>query len=149
MLNILFYIKRLPRGIFSRYYIIISQDSSLLDASYRLRYEVYCLEKQYLDKNLYPDGRETDIYDQYSVHIFALDKYNKIVGMTRLINSYLNTLQIENDFDIKDRLLKLSKARIVEVLRLIVRKDYRKTFLFIDLLRAILIYSRENKIDYL
>lgn len=52
---------------------------------YELRYEVYCKERRFLRSIDYPDGREMDKYDRYSVHFAALNRNNEVVGAVRLV----------------------------------------------------------------
>ena len=62
-------------------------DSRLLDESYRLRYQVYCVERQFLDAHDYPDQREVDEFDEHSVHLGAIDALGDLVGTARLIKA--------------------------------------------------------------
>lgn len=57
---------------------------SIMEDIYRLRYEVYCIERNFLDENDYPDGLETDVYDICSAH-FAAYNHQHIVGTVRLV----------------------------------------------------------------
>jgi N-acyl-L-homoserine lactone synthetase len=63
----------------------ISDDPALLEQSYRLRYQVYCVERKYLNAGDYPDGRETDDFDKDSVHVGAIDSCGQLAGTARLI----------------------------------------------------------------
>src|SRR6266566_3725494 len=48
--------------------IVRANTPRLLDEVYRLRYQVYCIEKGFEDPAAHPDARETDIDDDRSVH---------------------------------------------------------------------------------
>jgi N-acyl-L-homoserine lactone synthetase len=63
----------------------IDDDPRLLDQSYRLRYQVYCVERGFLDAADYPDGREVDEFDTHSVHLGLLDADGNVIGTARLI----------------------------------------------------------------
>jgi N-acyl-L-homoserine lactone synthetase len=63
----------------------IDDDPRLLDQSYRLRYQVYCVERGFLDATDYPDGREVDEFDTHSVHLGLLDADGNVIGTARLI----------------------------------------------------------------
>lgn len=63
----------------------IDDDPRLLDQSYRLRYQVYCVERGFLDPANYPDGREIDEFDEYSLHLAVNDDEGNMVGTARLI----------------------------------------------------------------
>ena len=45
----------------------------LLEQSYRLRYQVYCLERKFLRAEDYPEGLEHDEFDRHSIHVGAVD----------------------------------------------------------------------------
>ena len=61
----------------------IDSAESLLEV-FRLRYEVYCHECNFLKPEEYPEGVERDKYDPYSVQFSASDQYG-IVGTVRLV----------------------------------------------------------------
>ena len=63
----------------------IDDDPRLLDQSYRLRYQVYCVERGFLDPAAYPDGREIDEFDDHSVHLAVMDARGSMIGTARLI----------------------------------------------------------------
>ena len=65
----------------------IGDDPALLEKSYRLRYQVYCVERHYLNAADYPDQRETDEFDAHSVHVGAIDSYGELAGTARLIRA--------------------------------------------------------------
>jgi N-acyl-L-homoserine lactone synthetase len=64
-----------------------SDDAGLLDRSFRLRYQVYCVERHYLNADDYPDKRETDEFDGHSVHVGAIDACGELAGTARLIKT--------------------------------------------------------------
>jgi len=65
----------------------IDDDSRLLEQSYRLRHQVYCMERQFLDAASHPDGRETDEFDDSSVHLGVVDSYGGLAATARLIKA--------------------------------------------------------------
>jgi len=60
-------------------------DSNLLEQIQRLRFQVYCQERNFLDANHYPDGRETDKYDRNSLHFCAVDGSGNVAAAVRLV----------------------------------------------------------------
>jgi N-acyl amino acid synthase of PEP-CTERM/exosortase system len=82
----------------SAWFNIVSADSpALLDLTYRLRYQVYCLERGYEAVDAYPDQRETDQYDSNSAHSLLVSSYdNTLIGTVRLVLANHNDL--ENSF---------------------------------------------------
>lgn len=55
-----------------------------LKESYRLRYQVYCQDKNFLDPALYPDKIETDKYDGIAAHFYHIENA-RVVGTMRMI----------------------------------------------------------------
>lgn len=52
---------------------------------YALRYAIYCEECGFLPTQDYPDGLESDPYDQRAVHFSAVNESEEIVGTSRLV----------------------------------------------------------------
>jgi N-acyl amino acid synthase of PEP-CTERM/exosortase system len=65
----------------------IDDSPLLLEQSYRLRYQVYCLERKFLRAEDYPDEREIDEFDGDSVHVGALNSAGDVVGAARLVRA--------------------------------------------------------------
>lgn len=58
----------------------------LLNESFRLRYQVYCVENQFLNPTDNTGGLETDHYDRHSLHALLIHKAtNSVGGTTRLV----------------------------------------------------------------
>jgi N-acyl amino acid synthase of PEP-CTERM/exosortase system len=58
---------------------------ALLEQSYRLRYQVYCLERQFLPAVYYPTGQEIDRFDRHSLHVGAVSQSGELVGTARAV----------------------------------------------------------------
>ena len=134
--------------ISGNYKIIIARDKDTLDRVYQFRYEMYCIKDKLLDARHYPKQRESDEYDQYSIHFVAINREDEIIGVIRLIRSSDEYLPTEKEFDLEELLQGINPESIVEVSRFIIRHDYRKTFLLLDLMKAVFIYSTENEIKF-
>lgn len=80
------------RGIYDQHFEVVLADSDKLrDWSYRLRYQVYCIENEYEPISDNPDGRETDQFDSQSAHGLLIHrKSGTVVGTTRLIMPKVN-----------------------------------------------------------
>ena len=65
--------------------ILIDKIPHLLRDSYRLRYDVYCLERNFLKAHDYPDCLETDAFDPHSLHFGAMNLHDELVGTVRLV----------------------------------------------------------------
>lgn len=93
----------------------------------RLRYQVYCEECGYLDPTAYPEGIETDEYDERSVHIAAHYRSGLLVGTVRLVLAedgqefpFETHCTVFPDFRFPPR------EESGEVSRLIVRREFRR-----------------------
>lgn len=60
---------------------------SEMEDCYRLRFEVYCRQARLFPEEKYPEGRETDEYDEDAIHVGAYDCRGVLVGALRLIRS--------------------------------------------------------------
>lgn len=105
-----------------------------LEASFRLRYQVYCLETGFENKDEFPDGMERDEYDERSVASLLVHKpTGKIAGTVRLIlpdpdaadAPALPATRVSPDLQtlIPDSLPPASTA---EISRFSISKDFRK-----------------------
>lgn len=64
----------------------VDVDHFLIEEIYRLRYQVYCVERGFECLDEYPDGFEMDVYDRYSNHFCVVSTTSeKIIGTVRLI----------------------------------------------------------------
>lgn len=60
-------------------------ETELLQKIYRLRYEVYGEQCGFIRQEDFPDGLETDEFDDTSIHFAALKPCGEVVGTMRLI----------------------------------------------------------------
>ena len=73
-------------GISTNYFDIQGVDNSdLLSDTYRVRFQVYCLERGLLASQNYPDHRETDAFDSSAVHVLARHKKGQTAGTLRFV----------------------------------------------------------------
>ncbi len=95
-----------------------------LEKLYQLRYDVYCMQKGFLDPANYPDKLETDVFDQHSLHFGAFDKLGNALGTLRLIqNSDIGFPMLDHcEIDVPDEILQ----KAGEISRLAVSKMIRK-----------------------
>ena len=63
----------------------IDQTPQLLEESYRLRYQVYCVERGFLPPDACRDGIERDEFDGHALHIAAFDPHGTMAGTVRLV----------------------------------------------------------------
>ena len=74
-------------ALYDRHFTVVPADTpELLDAVHALRYQVYCVERQFEDPAQQSGGRERDRYDPQSVHAALIAKSSgQVVGCVRLI----------------------------------------------------------------
>jgi len=100
----------------------------LLEDVFRLRYQVYCKERQFLNESDCPQGAEQDPFDDFAFHFGAFDHDGKLVGAVRLI---LPECPV---FPIEERVRELSlgqrlplRGECAEISRLTISKEFRRS----------------------
>jgi N-acyl amino acid synthase of PEP-CTERM/exosortase system len=106
----------------------IDGQRALLDESYRLRYQVYCVERKFLRPEDYPDGMEMDEFDRHAAHVGAIDSHGALAGTARVVRSSELGLPIFDHCAIfpNETEFTPSNPRLVEVGRLSVSRSYRR-----------------------
>lgn len=107
---------------------VLDGEPQLLQQSFNLRYQVYCLERGFLPPENYPNHIETDAFDAHSLHIGTLDPLGALVGTARLVRPSGAGLPMLGHCKIVSHEVELYKARatVVEVSRLAVSRQYRR-----------------------
>jgi len=106
----------------------IDGQRTLLEQSYRLRYQVYCLERKFLRAEDYPNGMEIDEFDARAAHIGAIDSHGELAGTARVVRSSGRGLPIFEHCAIFPYETEFTpdNPRLVEVGRLSVSRSYRR-----------------------
>jgi N-acyl amino acid synthase of PEP-CTERM/exosortase system len=66
--------------------VLPADTPELLDRAYQLRYQVYCRERGYEESGAFPDQRETDLFDNRSVHSLIVSRSDDaVLGTVRLV----------------------------------------------------------------
>ena len=92
----------------------------------RLRYDVYCIERGFLDRNDFPDDREWDAYDEYAVHLLATGADGQVTGTARLVVDSPLGFPLESHAHNLDPVFRtLPRHRTAEISRLAVAKSGR------------------------
>lgn len=109
------------------HYRVIDDEPEFLTKSYRLRYQVYCLERQFLPPASYPEQMETDRFDMDALHLGALNGKGELVGTVRLVAPGLGGLPMcQACVFFPEALQKISSIeRLAEVSRLSISRAYR------------------------
>ncbi|MGD2083532.1 MAG: PEP-CTERM/exosortase system-associated acyltransferase [Chromatiales bacterium] len=82
-------VERPDRTVRTAYFEFLSADGrmELLDESYQLRYQVYCIERGFLNQCDYPEGRECDNFDRQSAHFVGRHRATQLyAGTARLVH---------------------------------------------------------------
>jgi N-acyl amino acid synthase of PEP-CTERM/exosortase system len=104
-------------------------DPALLERAFKLRYEVYCRECEFLPAANFPDELERDDYDANAAHFCTFNRKDELVGYVRLAHAdpYTKTFPFQGQcthlfdgIDLPDAL------QSSEISRLMVREDYRR-----------------------
>ena len=123
---------------FDEYFEVISADTpQLLEEVFRVRYQAYCLEERVPDfeAEKYPDGLESDVFDERSVHSLLRHRHmDKYVGTVRLVLCDANNPRAlfpveEYASDFFDTNIirpdELPRINTAEISRLCILNDYR------------------------
>jgi N-acyl-L-homoserine lactone synthetase len=107
---------------------LIDNDPRLMDQSYRLRYQVYCLERAFLNAGDYPEQLERDEFDRYSLHVGVVDGQQELVATSRLIKVSMWGLPLFRHCQIFPQETELYREtnRLVEVSRLCMSRQLRQ-----------------------
>lgn len=92
-----------------------------------LRFQVYCLECNYLSPDDYPDGMESDEHDDDAAHFYAYDEYDDLVGYVRLVKADArDRFPLHDHCDLFCDQALPPPGTAVEISRLMVRSDFRR-----------------------
>ena len=102
-------------------------NSKIIEAIYRLRYQVYVNEWGFESAEDHPSGLEKDCYDRHSRYFYARHgSENNIIGTARIILPSNRPLPIQEHFDVDDYFTNTCDRRIGEISRLAISKDFRR-----------------------
>jgi N-acyl amino acid synthase of PEP-CTERM/exosortase system len=121
-----------PSAIAASYFQAAAIDDvpELMRDHYRLRYQVYCLERKFLPAANFPDGLEIDDFDRHSVHVGAVDARGTLAGTARIVKVTaagpgLPLFQHCKIFAEETELLDPDNT-VVEISRLSISRGYRR-----------------------
>jgi len=129
----------------------IDSDPRLMDESHRLRFQVYCIERGFLNPDDYPDQRECDEFDRHSLHLGVVDAQSALIATARLVKVNVIGLPLFRHCRIYPRESELFQdtTRVAEISRLCVSRTIRRRHIgsasvAINLYRAIYQASKRN-----
>jgi N-acyl amino acid synthase of PEP-CTERM/exosortase system len=104
--------------------LVLDHSPLLLQRSYGLRYETYCLDRHFLPAEEYPDALERDAFDRSSVHLGVVNTAGDLLGTVRLVEALDARLPLYDHCTIfpDQTLLHDPSRRVVEVSRLVVSR---------------------------
>jgi N-acyl amino acid synthase of PEP-CTERM/exosortase system len=72
---------------FHNHFDVVSADTvGLMETAFRMRYQVYCLERSYEDAESFPDQMEIDEFDMHSAHsLVRCQRSGQYAGLVRLV----------------------------------------------------------------
>jgi N-acyl amino acid synthase of PEP-CTERM/exosortase system len=95
-----------------------------LEQCARLRYEVYCRERGFLNPDDYPDGIERDEFDTNAIHFACLSRRSEaVVGTIRLVAPVDGRFPLSSHCSVNPALL---PPNTMEISRLAVSRQYRR-----------------------
>ena len=113
--------------------VIAADTPALLEECFKLRYQVYCLETGFEDKNQFANQLEKDIYDDRSISSLLIHKNTGIMaGTVRLIlppndklAKPLPAFDVSNDLsELSEKIL--PRGRTAEISRFSISKQFRQ-----------------------
>lgn len=120
-------------------------DKNEIEEMYNLIWQVYAIEKKYIDANLFSPEILKDEYEQNAIRIGAFNE-KKLIGALRLILSSSQGFYVEKDFNVD--LSEFSYKEMAELSRFVVLKEYRNKLISFGLLKKAFQISRRKKIKY-
>lgn len=101
--------------------------AQVLQSALKLRFQVYCIECNFLSPQDYPSGMESDEHDATATHFYAFDADDDLVGYVRLIRpDAQGNFPLHRHCDVSHVAQLPDPAGAVEISRLMVRADYRR-----------------------
>jgi N-acyl amino acid synthase of PEP-CTERM/exosortase system len=119
---------------FNQYFEMVDANTDALkEEVYKLRYQIYCVEKGFEDLESYPDGMEHDEYDKRSSHYLIRHRdTNSYMATTRLVLpdkqdlQKLFPLEVYSHIDNMALLKTMRRANTAELSRFCVSKQFRR-----------------------
>jgi len=124
----------------------ILEESEEIEKMNYLVWEVYALEKKYIDPQNSSPSMLNDEFEKHSIHIGAFNESNNIIGAVRIILPSHEGFYVEKDFNVE--IPNYCYKKSAEISRLVVLKNYRNEIISFGLLRKALEMSKKRGIDY-
>ncbi len=105
--------------------VICASSSKDLEDVFRLRYQVYTQEHQFLNPNDYPDGLEKDDFDNSSIHLLIRNDQGRAIGTARLVLNSEKGFPIEKEYDITKTLAQIDRKKLGEFSRFAIPRNLK------------------------
>lgn len=126
-----------------------TNNKDIVNEIFKIRYFLYCVQDRLLNPKDYPDGVEFNNDDDRSEQFAVFNPQSEIVGTFRLIKPNGRKFPTEQEFGLSSIFTNNSiRHKTVEISRFMVRSEYRKTMLLLDMLKTIYLFSKRNGIEY-
>jgi N-acyl-L-homoserine lactone synthetase len=125
---------------------VVCETPEQVRVAQRVRYDVFCIEKGWIDPALCPDGTEADEWDEIAIHFLAFDE-DTALGTVRLLLGSKQDLPATPYLDLAS--LGLVPHRLVEVSRLATKRSCRSQDLrvFLGLTMLMWEWATEQSVD--
>jgi N-acyl amino acid synthase of PEP-CTERM/exosortase system len=107
----------------SNFQVLCVQDPQDLKDVFRLRYQVYVVERGFLNPADYSNDLEKDIYDESSIHFLVRDSQGLALGTTRLVLDSKWGFPIEKEYDITKTLSQIDRKKLGEFSRFAIPRN--------------------------
>lgn len=109
------------------YEVLLANTEESKNIHYKLRYQVYCDEMRFEDKNKFPDQLESDEWDREAIHFIVRHKFTgKHLGALRLAHGQQLGLPLEKHSSLYSKLNENQYSSCLEISRLCVIKEARR-----------------------
>ena len=107
--------------------VMIDDSPRLLEESYQLRYQVYCLERQFLRAEDHQNQQEADEFDRDSIHLGVVDANGCLAATARIITAGLAGLPLLRHCTLFPQVTVDELANtVVEVSRVAISRNYSR-----------------------
>lgn len=107
--------------------VFLADTSESKQLHYNLRYQVYCDEMGFEDKDQFPDQLESDEWDDCAVHFLVRHKVSgHWLGGLRLVSQHNGLFPFEEWSSPYQKIAKLNRQSSVEISRLCIIKEARR-----------------------
>lgn len=104
-----------------------NMESYVLKEIFKLRYDVYCVERHFLEASEFKEGLESDEYDDCAIHFAAYTLNDDIIGTVRLVQPHPGQeYPFESHCVPYPDFVAPARESVAEVSRLVVKKTYRR-----------------------